>query len=117
MKRWQAKSSKRIIGWRRGVGGNHTNGLRLNAFRYHGSNAARGPLKEMRPANAEEGIVVDKALPTELVGLLGSFQDSHDWGPSPAEGLRIVRAFANIRDVAVRVAIVELVERIAAGAP
>jgi hypothetical protein len=71
----------------------------------------------MRPAKAEEGIVVDKALPTELVGLLSSFQGSHDCGPSPAEGLRMVRAFSNIRDVAVRVAIVELIEKIAAGTP
>jgi hypothetical protein len=62
-------------------------------------------------------IVVDKALPFELVGLLNSVQDSHDLGPSAAEGLRMVRAFANIRDVSVRVAIVELVERIAAGTP
>ena len=62
-------------------------------------------------------IVVDRALPSELVGLLNSFQNSHDRGPSPAEGLRMVRAFANIRDVSVRVAIVELVERIAARMP
>jgi hypothetical protein len=71
----------------------------------------------MRPENAEEEIVVDKALPSELVGLLNSFQDPHDRGPSPAEGLRMVRAFANIRDDSVRVAIVELIERIAAGTP
>jgi hypothetical protein len=51
------------------------------------------------------------------VGLLNSFQDPHDPGPSPAEGLRMVRAFSNIRDVAVRVAIIELIERIADGTP
>jgi hypothetical protein len=67
------------------------------------------------PANVEGEIVVDRTLPPELARLLNSFQDSH--GPSPAEGLRMVRAFSNIRDISVRVAIIELIERIADGTP
>jgi hypothetical protein len=89
-------------------------------YRWTPSGTMSGSLRRCPALAADKRggeIVVDRTLPPELVGLLNSFQDSHDPGPSPAEGLRMVRAFSNIRDVAVRVAIIELIERIADGTP
>jgi hypothetical protein len=55
--------------------------------------------------------VTDKKLPPEFARLLSSFESTE--GPSPEEGLRLIKAFMSIKDPALRTTILEIVDKIA----
>ena len=60
-------------------------------------------------------VVIKKSLPPELAGLLSALQAADDpRGPTPTEGIRLLKAFLVIKESSLRAGIIDLVEKIAA---
>jgi hypothetical protein len=61
----------------------------------------------------EGSTLTDKRLPHQLAVLVRSMKDDRG-DASPAEGLRLIKAFLSIKNTAIRTTLIELVEKIAA---